>query len=149
DELKRAYRQLAKKYHPDLNPDDPDAEEKFKEASEAYKVLSEPETRASYDQFGHAGASGQGFGDVDFDGFGGGGLGDIFDMFFGGGVGGGSQRRRGPVRGSDLRYDLEITFEEAAFGAEKEIQVVRTENCSECKGTGGKKGTEPITCSEC
>lgn len=150
EDLKKAYRLLAKKYHPDLNPDDPQAEEKFKEVNEAYEVLSDPQKRAAYDRFGHAGANGQGFGGFDFEGFGDGGLGDIFDMFFGGGTTtGAGRRRRGPVRGADLRYDLEITFEEAAFGAEKEIQVVRLENCPDCEGTGGKEGSEPVTCSQC
>lgn len=153
EDLKRAYRQAAKKYHPDLNPDDSEAEEKFKEVNEAYEVLSDPQKRAAYDRFGHAGANGQGFGGFDFDDFGGfgdGGLGDIFDMFFGGSTTGRTGgRRRGPVRGADLRYDLEITFEEAAFGAQKEIQVVRMEDCPDCKGTGGKDGAEPVTCTEC
>ena len=149
DDLKRAYRQAAKKYHPDLNPDDSEAEEKFKEVNEAYEVLSDPQKRAAYDRFGHEGANGQGFGGFDFDGFGDGGLGDLFDAFFGGATGGTGRRRRGPVRGADIRYDLNITFEEAAFGAEKEIQVVRMEDCSECHGTGGKEGAEPVTCTEC
>ena len=150
DDLKKAYRRLAKRYHPDLNPDNPEAEEKFKEVNEAYEVLSDPQKRAAYDRFGHAGANGQDFGGFDFDGFGDGGLGDIFDMFFGGGTTTGTgHRRRGPVRGADLRYDLEITFEEAAFGAEKEIQVVRMEECPDCEGTGGKEGADPVTCSEC
>lgn len=149
DDLKRAYRQAAKKYHPDLNPDDSEAEEKFKEVNEAYEVLSDPQKRAAYDRFGHEGANGQGFGGFDFDGFGDGGLGDLFDAFFGGATGGTGRRRRGPVRGADIRYDLNITFEEAAFGTEKEIQVVRMEDCSECHGTGGKEGAEPVTCTEC
>lgn len=149
DDLKRAYRQAAKKYHPDLNPNDSEAEEKFKEVNEAYEVLSDPQKRAAYDRFGHDGANGQGFGGFDFEGFGDGGLGDLFDAFFGGTTGGTGRRRRGPVRGADIRYDLNITFEEAAFGTEKEIQVVRLEDCSQCHGTGGKEGAEPVTCSEC
>lgn len=148
EDLKRAYRQLAKKYHPDINKE-PDAEAKFKEISEAYGVLSNPETRAQYDRYGHAGPTGQGFGGFDFD-FSDFGLGDIFDMFFGGGFGGSSARRRqGPVRGADLRYDLSISFEEAAFGAKKTIEILRREQCPECRGTGAKKGTSPRTCPQC
>jgi molecular chaperone DnaJ len=125
DEIKKAFRSLAKKYHPDLNPGDENAEAKFKEINEAYNVLINPETRAQYDQFGHAGPTGQGFGGFDF-----GGIEDIFDMFFGGGFGTTSQRRRNaPMRGSDLRYNLDISFEEAAFGTKKEIEVARMENC--------------------
>ena len=151
DEIKKAYRSLAKKYHPDLNPGDEEAESSFKEVSEAYQVLSNAETRAQYDQFGHAGPSGQGFGGFDFSGFGEGGFGDIFDMFFGGsGFGGSSRRtRRGPTRGSDLRYNLDISFEEAAFGTKKEIEVVRMENCPTCKGSGGKSPGDSQTCSVC
>lgn len=118
-DMKKAYRKLAKKYHPDLNPGDKDAEASFKEINEAYQVLSTPEARSQYDQFGHDGPTGQGF--SGFNGFGEGGFGDIFDMFFGGsGFGGGSRRsRRGPTRGSDLQYNLDITFEEAAFGTKR------------------------------
>ncbi|NMA94864.1 MAG: molecular chaperone DnaJ [Clostridiales bacterium] len=147
-DIKRAYRQAAKKYHPDLNPNDPKAEEKFKEASEAYQVLSDPEKRSSYDRFGHSGADGQGFGGFDFSDFGFGGLDDLFGDLFGG-MGSSRSRRRGPTRGSDRRYDLTITFEEAAFGTEKEIQVLRLEDCSRCKGTGAKEGSQPVTCTEC
>lgn len=151
DEIKKAYRKMAKKYHPDLNPGDEKAEAVFKEVNEAYQVLSNPETRAQYDQFGHDGPTGQGFGGFDFSGFGDGGFGDIFDMFFGGGGFGGTSRRRsrGPVRGSDVRYDLDISFEEAAFGTKKEIEVVRMENCTECKGTGAKKPDDVTTCPVC
>lgn len=151
DEIKKAYRKMAKKYHPDLNPGDEKAEAAFKEVNEAYQVLSNPETRAQYDQFGHDGPTGQGFGGFDFSGFGDGGFGDIFDMFFGGGGFGGTSRRRsrGPVRGSDVRYDLDISFEEAAFGTKKEIEVVRMENCTECKGTGAKKPDDVTTCPVC
>ena len=149
DELKKAYRTLAKKYHPDLNGGDKECEEKFKEVNEAYEVLSDPQKRARYDQFGHedprAGGAG-GYGD--FTGGFGGGFDDIFSAFFGGGFGG-AQRARGPERGNDLRYDLTITFEEAAFGCEKEITVTREENCEECGGTGAKKGTSPTTCPTC
>lgn len=151
EELKRAYRKLAKKYHPDLNPGDTEAEAKFKEINEAYKVLSDPQARAQYDRYGHEGPMGQGF-DFDFGGFGGG-LDDIFDMFFGGGFGGARtssrRQRRGPVRGADLRYDLKISFEEAAFGTKKEIELVRYENCDECGGSGAKKGTKPEVCPVC
>lgn len=150
DEIKKAYRQLAKKYHPDLNPGNAEAEAAFKEVNEAYQVLSNPETRAQYDQFGHEGPTGQGFGGFDFSGFGEGGFGDIFDMFFGGSGFGGSRRsKKGPVRGSDVRYDLDISFEDAAFGTKKEIEVVRMENCPECKGTGAKKPGDVTTCPVC
>jgi len=148
DEIKKAYRKLARQYHPDANPDNKEnSEEKFKEAAEAYEVLSDPEKRAGYDRFGHAGADGQGFGG--FGGFGGGdfgGLGDIFDMFFGGG---GGRSRRGPEKGSDLRVDMEIAFEEAAFGLEKDIKVPRNEGCGTCGGTGAAPGTKAQTCSAC
>ncbi|MDD2503511.1 MAG: molecular chaperone DnaJ [Clostridia bacterium] len=152
DDMKKAYRKLAKKYHPDLNPGDKDAETSFKEINEAYQVLSNPETRAQYDQFGHDGPTGQGFGGFDFSGFGEGGFGDIFDMFFGGsGFGGSSRRtnRRRPARGSDLQYNLDISFEEAAFGTKKEIEVVRMEDCPECKGSGAKKPGDSKTCPTC
>jgi molecular chaperone DnaJ len=129
--IKNAYRKLAKKYHPDVNPGDKTAEEKFKEVNEAYQVLSNPQKRAQYDQFGHdgpqAGFGGGGYGD--FSGFGGGGFGgfdDIFNIFTGGGFGGGG-RPNGPMRGDDLRYDLTISFEEAAMGCEKDINLVRDE----------------------
>ena len=152
DEIKRAYRTLAKKYHPDLNGGDKECEEKFKEVNEAFEVLSDPQKRARYDQFGHEGAQGGfggGSGFEGFGGFGGGGFDDIFSAFFGGGFGGGAQRARGPERGNDLRYDLTISFEEAAFGCEKEITVTREENCEECGGTGAKKGTSPTQCPTC
>lgn len=146
EDIKRAYRNLAKKYHPDLNPGDPEAEAKFKEINEAYNVLINPETRAQYDRYGHEGPTGQGFGNFDF-----GGIDDIFDMFFGDiGFGTSSRRRRNaPVRGADIRYDLDISFEEAAFGTKKEIEVARMETCPECKGTGAKTGTQPVTCPVC
>ena len=151
DEIKKAYRTLAKKYHPDLNGGDKDCEAKFKEVNEAYEVLSDPQKRARYDQFSHedprAGGAGGGYGD--FTGGFGGGFDDIFSAFFGGGFGGGGQRARGPQRGDDLRYDLTITFEEAAFGCEKEISVTRDENCEECGGTGARKGTQPTQCPTC
>ena len=148
--IKKAYRTLAKKNHPDVNPGDKDAEERFKEINEAYQVLSNPQKRAQYDQFGHDGPQGFGGGGYsDFSGFGGGfgGFEDIFSSFFGGGAS--SQRRNGPVRGDDLRYDLTITLDEACFGCEKEINLVRDEECPECKGTGAKPGSKVETCSTC
>ena len=153
DEIKKAYRKLAKKYHPDLNKDNPGAEEKFKEAAEAYEVLSDSEKRSRYDQFGHAGVDpNQGFGGGSYGGgFGGFDMGDIFESFFGGGFGGGGgrSRRNGPVRGSDIQQAIELTFEEAAFGCKKKISIIRSENCEECGGSGAKKGTSPVTCSKC
>jgi molecular chaperone DnaJ len=144
DEIKKAYRKLARKYHPDANPDDPNAEAKFKEMSEAYVVLSDTEKRANYDRFGHAGVDGQGFGGFNgFNDFGG--LGDIFEMFFGGG----GRRRTGPEKGSDIRAELELTLEEAAFGLEREIKVARTEPCGTCGGSGAAAGSKPATCSQC
>lgn len=155
EEIKKAYRKLARKYHPDVNKDDKDAAEKFKEINEAYEVLKDPEKRARYDQFGHAGVGQGGFDPGNFGGFGDfgdfGGFGsdifeDIFDIF-GGGFG--RTRRRGPTRGADLRYDLEITLEEAAFGVEKEVEIFRMESCKKCNGTGAKPGTMPKTCPTC
>lgn len=147
DEIKRAYRKMAKKYHPDLNPDDEEAEQRLKEINEAYEVLSDPEKKARYDRFGHAGVDGQagGFGQ-DFGGFG-----DIFDDIFdvfGGGFGTRS-RKPGPRKGSDLRYDLKIDFEDSYFGVEKEIKVNRMENCSNCEGSGVKPGSSKETCQKC
>jgi len=137
DELKKAYRKLAMQYHPDKNPGDAEAESKFKEINEAYEVLSDGDKRARYDQFGHAGVEGQTGGFSGFGGFGEGGFGDIFDMFFGDATSGGA-RQQGPVRGGDLRRDVELTFEEAAFGVEKEVEVNRAESCPRCQGTGAK-----------
>jgi molecular chaperone DnaJ len=152
-EIKSAYRKLAMKYHPDRNPGDKTAEEKFKEAAEAYAVVADPEKRAMYDRFGHAGVSaaagaGGGFDPSVFTGFEDilGGLGDIFGF---GDVFGGGRRRSGPQRGADLRYDLEITFEEAARGAETSIQIPRQENCDTCHGSGAAAGTSPQTCPQC
>lgn len=147
DEIKKAFRKLARQYHPDVNPGDKNAEEKFKEINEANEVLSDPDKRQRYDQFGHAGTDPGGYGG--FGGFGQsadfGGFGDIFDMFFGG-----SERRsNGPQQGSDLRMDLQLTFEEAAFGIEKDIELPRLENCSACRGTGAKAGTQPARCKKC
>ncbi len=143
-EIKKSYRKLARQYHPDVNPGDKQAEEKFKEINEAYEVLSDPEKRGRYDQFGHAGTDPNGFGGG-FGGFGSDftGFGDIFDMFFGGAAG---QKTRGPQQGSDLRLDLELTFEEAAFGVERDIELPRQENCPKCHGSGAKPGTSPSTC---
>lgn len=158
DEIKKAYRKLAKKYHPDMNPGDKEAEAKFKEVNEAYSILSDEQKRARYDQFGHAGvdpnygAGGPGgpfggfdMGDID--------LGDIFGSFFGGGgfggFGGGGARRNGPQKGESLRANLTITFEEAAFGCEKEINLNRTEECDECHGSGCQPGTTAETCPDC
>lgn len=155
-EIKKAYRRLARQYHPDVNKDDPDAEAKFKEISEAYQVLSNPQTRAQYDRFGHAafeqGGAGAGAGGADpfggFGGFGGfEGFDDIFDMFFGGGTG--RRRSSGPRRGADLRYDLELDFEEAAFGVETEISVPRTETCDHCHGKRAEPGTPVRDCPQC
>lgn len=148
--IKKAYRKLAMKYHPDRNPGDKEAEEKFKEINEAYEVLSDPNKRARYDQFGHAGVGGNGQGGFEgFSGFGGFDdiFGDIFDMF-GGGFGS-SRRRSGPQKGADLKYEFTISFEEAAFGADKEINITRHENCDKCHGTGAKAGTAKKTCPQC
>ena len=157
DELKKAYRKLARKYHPDLNKDNAEAAEKFKECNEAYSVLSDEQKRAQYDQFGHAAfenggmGGGGGFGGAGgFGGFGGSGMEDIFDMFFGGQGGrGGRSSKAGPQRGADLRFDLEISFEEAAFGLEKEINLYRDEVCDHCHGEGAEPGSKVETCPEC
>ncbi|MCX7746841.1 MAG: molecular chaperone DnaJ [Clostridia bacterium] len=151
-DIKKAYRKLAKQYHPDLNPDDKVAEAKFKEVNEAYEVLSDPQKRSRYDQFGHAGTDPNGFG-----GFGGGfsdfdfgGIGDIFETFFGGGgFGRSSKSKKGPQKGADLKYAMEIAFEEAVFGVEKDVTILRMENCATCSGTGAKPGTSASTCSHC
>ncbi len=158
DEIKKAYRKTAKKYHPDLHPDDKEAEEKFKECNEAYEVLSDPQKKARYDQFGFAGVDpnyggggaggyggGYGFdGDID--------LGDIFSSFFGGGSGFGGfggRNPNAPQKGRDITISVTLTFEEAAKGCKKSIEVPRIEDCSECGGTGAAKGTSPKTCSQC
>lgn len=149
DELKKAYRKLAKKYHPDTNPGDKEAEAKFKEASEAYSVLSDDTKRKQYDQFGHAafenggGPSGGGF---DFSGMD---MGDIFGDIFEGFFGGGSRRRNGPMKGNNTRAGIRITFKEACFGTEKEIKINYQQECASCHGSGAKAGSTPVTCSKC
>lgn len=148
DEIKKAYRKLAKQYHPDMNPGDAEAERKFKEVNEAYDVLSDSDKKAKYDQYGHAafdpssgaGAGFGGFGDFGFD------LSDIFSSFFGGGGGG---RRNGPMRGDDINVRVTLTFEEAVFGTKKEISYNKIQKCSDCNGSGAAKGTSPKTCSKC
>lgn len=148
DEIKRSYRKKAKKYHPDLNPDDHEAELKFKEVNEAYEILGNTDKRSRYDRYGHAGVDPQsGAGTGGFGGFGGFGFDveDIFDMF----TGGSSGPRSGPIQGDDLRYDLNLEFKEAVFGIEKEIQIRRTENCHTCDGTGAEPGTSKKTCPNC
>lgn len=149
-EIKKAYRALAKKYHPDVNPGNTEAEAKFKEASEAYAILSDPDKRRQYDQFGHAafegGAGGPGgfdFTGADFSDI----FGDIFGDFFGGGRSRGASN--GPMKGANLRTSVRISFEEAVFGCEKEIELTIKENCKTCNGTGAKPGTSPETCSKC
>ncbi len=150
--LKKAYRQVAKKYHPDMNPGDAEAERKFKEASEAYAVLSDPDKRRQYDQFGHAafegGAGGGGFGGFDFSGAD---FSDIFGDIFGD-LFGGSRRGRanqGPRKGMNIRKSVRITFEEAVFGCEKELDMILKDSCTTCNGTGAKPGTSPETCPKC
>ena len=143
EEIKKSYRRLAFKYHPDHNPED-GAADKFKEVNEAYEVLSDPEKRAAYDRFGHSGADGL-FG-RGFEGFDLGGFGDIFDAFFGGAA---TAARQAPQRGADLHYNVTISFEEAAFGCEKEIDISRIEYCSVCQGTGCKLGSKPSRCPDC
>jgi molecular chaperone DnaJ len=146
DELKRAYRRMARQYHPDVNKETV-AEERFKEINEAYEILSDQAKRARYDRFGHAGVQGAAGGAQGFDGFGFG-IDDIFESFFGGTRARASAQQR-PQRGQDLRYDLEISFEEAVFGCEKEIEAARHETCPTCQGSGAKPGTSPVRCSEC
>ncbi len=152
EEIKRAYRKKAKECHPDLHPDDKEAVERFKELNEANEVLSDPDKRARYDQFGFedpmSGMGGNPFsGGFDFGGMGG--MGDIFDQLFNGGMGSRMNRNQGPVAGNDLRYELRITFEEAAKGCEKSFEIYRNELCDTCKGSGAKPGSAPKTCPTC
>ncbi len=154
DELKKAYRKLAKQYHPDMNPGDKGAEAKFKEINEAYEVLSDKDKRSKYDQFGHAGVDpnfgGGGFGGYgDFGDFGDFGFGDILGDLLGGGFGGRSANRSGPQRGESLRAGITISFEEAAFGCEKEISLTRLESCESCHGSGCAPGTTAEVCPDC
>jgi molecular chaperone DnaJ len=149
--IKKAYRQLAKKYHPDMNPGDAEAEKKFKEASEAYAVLSDPDKKRQYDQFGHAAFEGGmgGGGGFDFSGMD---MGDIFGDIFGDFFGGGRRRssaNNGPMKGANLRAAVRVTFEEAAFGCEKEIEITLKDECQTCHTTGAKPGTTPETCKKC
>lgn len=147
--IKKAYRVLAKKYHPDMNPGDAEAEKKFKEASEAYAVLSDADKRRQYDQFGHAAFDGStGSGGFDFSGMD---MGDIFGDIFGDFFGGSRSRRtnNGPMRGANLRASVRITFEEAVFGCEKEIEITLKDPCDKCRGTGARQGTSPETCPKC
>ena len=156
DEIKKAFRKMAMKYHPDKNPGNKEAEEKFKEVNEAYSVLSDPDKKSKYDRFGHAGVDPNGMGGAGFGGFGGaggfGGFEDIFDMFGGafGGFGGGQQRRSNqPRKGRDLQKAITITFEEAAFGTSKKIELSKYVQCPTCKGEGAKPGTTKKTCPKC
>lgn len=154
EDIKRAYRKKAKECHPDLHPNDKEAEARFKELNEANEVLSDPDKRARYDQFGFdgpdmgGGAGGNPFGGMDFSGMGG--MGDIFDQLFNGGMGGSAQaRRNAPRQGNDVRYELRLTFEEAAKGCHKSVEFYRYENCATCGGSGAKPGTQPQNCSMC
>ena len=158
DEIKKAFRKMAMKYHPDRNPGDKNAEEQFKQINEAYSVLSDPDKKSKYDRFGHAGVDpNAGFGgEGGFGGFGGfggaGGFEDIFDMFggmFGGGGGSRQRRRNGPIKGNDLQKAMTITFEEAAFGTKKEIQISKYVECATCKGSGAEPGTSKKSCPKC
>ena len=153
-DIKKAYRKLAKENHPDLHPGDQAAEARFKEINEAYEILSNSDKRSRYDQFGFAGVDPNygagGFGGGGFEGgFDFGDLGDIFGSFFGGGFGGGARTRNGPQRGESLRMGVTVSFEEAAFGCEREVTVERVEQCGTCKGTGAAPGTSPETCTAC
>ncbi len=158
DEIKKAYRQMARKYHPDVNKNDPNAAEKFKEITNAYEILSDEQKRATYDRYGYDafdpsrggssnGAEYDGFGGFS-GGFGGSGFGDIFDVFFGG-MGNMGRQQRGPQRGADREMQIQISFEEAVFGTQKDIELMRVEECPDCKGTGAAKGSKIQTCSQC
>ena len=155
DEIKKAFRQQAKKYHPDLHPGDKEAEARFKEVNEAYSILSDPDKKAKYDRFGHAGVDPNGFGGGGGygGGYGGGAydvdLGDIFSSFFGGGFGGSSRRRTGPQQGADLKYHMALEFMEAAFGCSKSFQLTKEDLCKSCNGSGAQPGTTPETCPTC
>ena len=154
DEIKRAYRKKARELHPDANPDDPAAEERFKQVARAYEVLSDPDQRARYDRFGEAGVGGAAGGANPGDMFGGGGLGDIFEAFFGGAgspFGGGGARRgpSGPPRGQDMEIVADIAFEQAVFGAQIPISLKLPQRCDDCGGTGAGAGTKPVTCADC
>ncbi|HBQ65054.1 MAG TPA: molecular chaperone DnaJ, partial [Clostridiales bacterium] len=148
EDLKKAYRKMAKQYHPDVNSGNKESEAKFKEVNEAYAILSDAQKKAQYDQFGHAafdqtGGGPGGFGGFDFN------INDIFESFFGGGFGSSSHSRRGPQKGQDIRYQMEVKFEEAAFGIEREITFQKMQDCSTCEGTGAKPGTRAETCKHC
>ncbi len=145
DDIKRAYRKRARELHPDANPDDPHAEEQFKELSRAYEVLSDPEQRARYDRFGEQGLGGSGGGDP----FGAGGLGDIFEAFFGGGGFGGGRQQAGPPRGQDLEVTARIDLEGVMFGTQVTVEVPTAVTCAECSGSGAGAGTKPVTCTDC
>ena len=154
DEIKKAYRSLAKKYHPDMNPGDSEAEARFKEVNEAYDVLSDSDKRAKYDQYGHAAFDPSAGGGAGFGGFGGfgdfGDIGDIFGSFFGGGFGGSSSRRaNAPTRGEDVSARVTISFEEAVFGVKKDVSFSKIQRCADCGGNGAAKGTQPETCKSC
>jgi molecular chaperone DnaJ len=149
EDIKRAFRKLAQQWHPDVNTD-PDADARFKEINEAYQVLSDPQRRQAYDLFGRAGVGGTGAGAEGYGPFGGfQGFGDIFDAFFGGSTAAGSARRTRRPSGSDLRYDLELTFDEAVHGAEKELNFTALERCATCEGSGAAEGSSPLTCPQC
>ena len=155
-EIKKAYRKLAKKYHPDTNPGDKEAEAKFKEVTEAYEILSDSEKKAQYDQYGHAafeqgagGFNGGGFGGFDFGGDMGDIFGDIFGGMFGGGSRGGARQANRPTQGAHIRARIHVTFEEAVFGTSKKIEITLKDECTTCHGTGAKPGTSPETCPKC
>jgi len=149
EEIKKAFKKLAMKFHPDRNPDNPKAEDSFKEAKEAYEVLSDEQKRAAYDQYGHAGVDPSMGGGAGFGGFGGGGFSDAFGDIFGDIFGGGRNQRSNVYRGADLRYNLEISLEEAARGTETKIRIPVQSTCETCHGSGARPGTSPVTCTTC